>query len=61
MSKRSRGIRRAIALVALGLFVTLIPAPAADAYFCKPYARSGPGGIHVGTCQDIVVVPVAPY
>lgn len=59
--KRSRGMRRVIALVGFGLLTMLIPAPAADAYFCRPYARSGPGGIHVGTCRDIVVVPVAPY
>lgn len=48
----------AVALFSI-LLVMVVPSGASADYFCKPYARPKSDGIHVGTCRDIVVVPIS--
>ncbi len=59
--RRTAAGRKAISLGFLMLFAFTLMLPQtaqADGYFCRPYVRGDSAGTHVGTCRDIIVLPI---
>ncbi len=60
MSRRAKTcIAMASLCVLAGVNIAGATSAQANEYFCRPYAKAMNDGVHIGTCKDIVVLPIA--